>query len=256
MSELSAYPAGAPCWVELATVERAPALEFYHGLFGWDYEVPAVGLDYSFATRRGHPVAGIRQRAHGERAVGWMTYLSVADLDVAVQSVHQLGGTVAAEPVDLGDLARTAAVVDVTGAVFGLWQPGRHPGARLAEEPGTVGFSEVGTLDASLARTFYQGLFGYELHDASAGGFEHVELRVDGRTVAALYVLGNEMLADIPPSWMNYFTVADVDMAVEIAQRRGGQVAGGPLDTEFGRMASLRDPEGAVFSVMAFNGTE
>jgi uncharacterized protein len=253
MGELSAYPVGTPCWVELAAAQRESALGFYHDLFGWDYEVMTARFDHSFAMLRGHPVASIRQRAEGERAMGWMTYLLVADLDAAVHLVHELGGTVVATPVDLGDLARTATVVDVTGAVFGLWQPGRHPGTRLDEGPGTVAFNEVGTLDVSSARAFYQELFGYEAHDTSAADFEHVELRAGGRTVAALYELGNEMLADIPPSWMTYFAVADVDTTIEITERRGGQLAGAPLDTEFGRMASLRDPEGSIFSVIAFN---
>jgi predicted enzyme related to lactoylglutathione lyase len=33
--EMTAYEAGVPCWVDLMTTDRAKAIAFYSGLFGW-----------------------------------------------------------------------------------------------------------------------------------------------------------------------------------------------------------------------------
>jgi len=43
--------------------------------------------------------------------------------------------------------------------------------------------------------------------------------------------------------------VADVDAAVAAATGGGGGLLGDPMDTPFGRMAFLTDPDGAVFAL-------
>jgi predicted enzyme related to lactoylglutathione lyase len=50
---------------------------------------------------------------------------------------------------------------------------------------------------------------------------------------------------------MGYFMVADTDAAVTAAAERGATVLSGPINTPYGRMASITDPQGATFSVMA-----
>jgi predicted enzyme related to lactoylglutathione lyase len=49
---------------------------------------------------------------------------------------------------------------------------------------------------------------------------------------------------------MTYFATTDVDGAAARASGAGGTLLHGPEDTPFGRMATLADPEGAVFSLV------
>ena len=56
---------------------------------------------------------------------------------------------------------------------------------------------------------------------------------------------------DMPPYWMSYLSVPDVDASLEAAKGLGGEVVWGPLDVEdIGRMATVVDPRGGAFSLM------
>lgn len=73
--------------------------------------------------------------------------------------------------------------------------------------------------------------------------------RVNGKDVAALYQLGQDM-PGIPAHWMAYVTVASADDTAARAKQLGGTVLGEPFDVmTYGRMAVLQDPAGARFAV-------
>jgi predicted enzyme related to lactoylglutathione lyase len=56
---------------------------------------------------------------------------------------------------------------------------------------------------------------------------------------------------DVPPHWGVYFAVEDTDEAVERAQGIGAKVLAPPMDVPKGSFASLADPQGAAFSIVA-----
>jgi hypothetical protein len=57
----------------------------------------------------------------------------------------------------------------------------------------------------------------------------------------------------MPPMWGVYVTVADVDETIRQAEKLGGAVVMPPMDVDgVGRMAVLRDPQGASFSVVKY----
>ena len=58
-----------------------------------------------------------------------------------------------------------------------------------------------------------------------------------------------------PSHWVAYFSVADVDAAVTAAAGAGGTLLGEPMDTPFGRMAFLADPDGATFALAGLPAT-
>ncbi len=49
--------------------------------------------------------------------------------------------------MDVMELGRMAVVVDVGGAVIGMWQPGLHRGFGIYDEPGTPAWFELHTRD-------------------------------------------------------------------------------------------------------------
>ena len=57
--------------------------------------------------------------------------------------------------------------------------------------------------------------------------------------------------AEVPPFWAVYFAVADTDAAVARVAELGGTVLMPPMDIEPGRFATVADPFGAVFNVIA-----
>ena len=54
---------------------------------------------------------------------------------------------------------------------------------------------------------------------------------------------------DAPPHWLPYFTVPSCDGAVARVQELGGEALAGPFDVPQGRIAVVRDPQGAVFGL-------
>jgi predicted enzyme related to lactoylglutathione lyase len=116
---------GAPLWNELLTFESATVAKFYETVFGYEEE-PVVSADFDYVTLHvdGRPVAGIRGLGHGlprDRGPHWLTYFEVADTDVALDRLVELGGHVLT-PAEDGDHGRVATVSDPEGARFCLLQ--------------------------------------------------------------------------------------------------------------------------------------
>jgi predicted enzyme related to lactoylglutathione lyase len=56
--------------------------------------------------------------------------------------------------------------------------------------------------------------------------------------------------ANVPPNWMPYFQVGNVDSAVQKAQSLGATVYVPPSDiANVGRFAVIADPQGAIFAI-------
>ena len=75
--------------------------------------------------------------------------------------------------------------------------------------------------------------------------------RSAARTSAALYKMMKEQAAQgVPPNWMCYVTVENADETAKKARSLGGTVIAEPFDVmDYGRMAVIQDPEGAIFSI-------
>lgn len=128
--------------------------------------------------------------------------------------------------------------------------------ARMQEapehKPGTFCWVEIGTTDAGAAKNFYRELFGWNYVDGEAGpDMIYTMIKLNGKDVGGLYQLNSEMLAaGIPPHWLGYISVANVDDATAQATAAGGSVMKGPFDVATaGRMSIIQDPTGAVFAI-------
>jgi len=121
-------------------------------------------------------------------------------------------------------------------------------------EPGSFSWVELATSDPAAARSFYTALFGWTTADTPMGpGPDDVytRLQLSGKDVGALYKMMKEQAEQgVPPNWLCYVTVASADDAAGTAKELGATALAGPFDVEdYGRMAMLQDPEGAVFAV-------
>ena len=254
MPQVTSYAPGAPCWVDLATSDPEGARRFYGGLFGWELEIgpPETGR-YTQAKVRGLPVAGLGGEPKPDgQPVAWTTYIATDGVDDAVKRITENAGTVTMGPMDVMDQGRMAIAMDPTGAVFGLWQPGGHVGALLVNEPGTVCWNELMTRDLGAARRFYSAVFGYgwEDVDTGEGGPPYATFAVGDRPLGGAMQMGDEFPAGTPSHWMVDFAVGDTDATVAKAEQLGGEVTMAATDSPYGRFASLRDPQGAYFSVI------
>jgi predicted enzyme related to lactoylglutathione lyase len=253
MPEITAYREGVPCWVDLSAPDVARAMQFYGGLFGWDFtDTGEAGRGYQLATLGGRQVAGIGPKQPDQPGPSaWTTYLWADDADQVVSRVRAAGGTVLMGPVDVMDQGRVAIAADPAGAVFGIWQGTAHRGAQLGNEPGAFTWNENLSTDPAAARDFYQSVFGYEYEQLPDPSLDYVVIRVADRPVAGI---GNQppmVPAGTPSFWNVYFAVADTDRTVSRTQELGGQILVQPTDSPHGRLAVARDNGGAAFCVIA-----
>lgn len=246
------YPEGTPSWVDLATTDAAGAKAFYAALFGWEFEdiFTDQGVPYTMASKDGVQVAGLSANAQGDLPPTWFTYLSVSDCDACTARAVAAGGSVMMEPMDVMDAGRMSFVIDPTGAHVGLWEARRHRGAALIDEPGAYTWAELYTNDGEAAAAFYRASVGLETVTDDFGGGPYTMFKAGDRVVGGLLPPPVE---EVPNHWHVYFGVADTDAAVTTVGEAGGEILVGPLDTPVGRMATVHDPFGAAFSVIALN---
>ena len=64
-------------------------------------------------------------------------------------------------------------------------------------------------------------------------------------------MVGDAWPADMPNHWMVYFAVDDCDAAVAKVEALDGEVMMPPNEVPPGTFAVVKDPQGAVFSIIA-----
>jgi predicted enzyme related to lactoylglutathione lyase len=279
MLERDGYPPGVPCWVDIAEPDPRAALDFYGGLFGWEFadRMPAEAPgSYFVATLRGKDVAAIGSQPEGmPPAPAWNTYVWVESADEAVTSAKAAGGSVLTEPFDVLDAGRMAVIGDPEGAAISVWQANRHRGAQLVNEPGTWNFSGLNSHDFDRARAFYRAVFGWEADDVDLGEQQAVMFRRPGYgdhlaerdpdlrrrmadpsvpegfadAVAWLMPMDDE---NASPHWSITFAVDDADAAAAKTAELGGKVLMPPTDAPFVRFTVVSDPQGAVFTASKY----
>ncbi len=256
MTEMEAYPAGTPCWVDVSAVDAGVTQAFYGGLFGWSGEVDPrpEAAGYGMFRLRGLVVAGFMVASDEERLPSWSTYIASDDIDSTAEAIVAAGGTVVAGPMDVLDEGRMLFASDPTGAVFGAWEARRHLGSRLANEPGSFSWTELTTPDVETTQAFYSAVFGWQPEVLGEGDadapFEYRVQRLGGNMVAGIMEMDSSW-GEMPAHWMVYFAVEDADEAAERVEELGGTVCVEPFDTPYGRTAVIDDPSGATFSVIA-----
>lgn len=262
MGTRTAYAPGIFCWVELESADPEAAKAFYGRLLGWtadDEPVPAEFGGGTYTTWRldGDAVAGLQQRPADQVNAGvpphWLSCVSVADADATAARAAALGGTVHAV-YDAMSHGRMAIVADPTGAHLGAWQAGDLPGAARVNDRGCLTMNELNTDDVDRAADFYRELFGWRVERIDTGGGpSYWSIRHEGAAGNGLNggarLLAPEQ-AGVPPHWLPYFTVADLDGALATATDAGGMVLAGPIQLPTGsRLAVLADPHDAAFAI-------
>jgi predicted enzyme related to lactoylglutathione lyase len=244
------WPTGTPCWVDLAVPDVEAAKEFYTAVLGWTYTDTGEELGhYQICKRDGHSAAGIGPQQSPDQPPAWTTYFASDAVDDTAQKIAENGGTVLAEPFDVPRAGRMCVALDSQGAAFGVWQAAESIGAELYNEPGALLWNDAAEPDADAARKFYAAVFGYSYQPVEGAGAEYTTFHRDGDPLGGIGGLGDRP-PGTPPHWMTYFSVDDTDAAVTAATERGATVLSGPLDTPYGRMAMITDPQGANFSIM------
>jgi predicted enzyme related to lactoylglutathione lyase len=221
-----------------------------------------------------------RAAVEGDPASGaWNTYICVDSADATAARIATVGGKTITPPTDVFDAGRFAVFADPTGAIFSVWQPGRHTGAKLVNAANTWNWSDLNSRDLEVARQFYGEVFGWETTTVNFGAGEsfmwrrpayadfletlnpgvrqrHAEAGAPEGFSDAIGWLqpmpADQFPADVASHWAVTFSVADTDASADRAVQLGATLVMPPLKLPYVKVAVVKDPQGAVFSVSTY----
>lgn len=243
-------------WYELATPNMESATAFYTEVVGWRATPGDGSRPYTNLRVGDTPVAGVTTLAAADQPPHWTVYVDVENMDTSIERVTALGGQVLDAPSQRDHVGTVARVADPTGAALGLFQSGGQPMPPFEDEAprvGDISWTELSTTDWDRARTFYNALFGWREQstvELPGGVGTYWMFQAPGSEVT-LGGMGNMAKAmNVPPHWLPYFYVGDLDAAIGRVEAKGGKVVNGPMEIPGGdRVAQCDDPEGAPFAI-------
>jgi predicted enzyme related to lactoylglutathione lyase len=248
---------GVPDWLDLGSRDVEAAAAFYRTLFGWEFQPagPDAG-GYGTFQLAGQTVAALGPLQSDNAQPAWTLYFETADAEATSKAVEQAGGSVRFPPMDVFDQGRLAGYTDPGGAEFAVWQPGSNKGLQRVGA-GALCWTELYTTDADQAKRFYSTVFSWDTEEVplpgDVGTYTVVSRSGGGQegSHGGIMQLGADMLPDEVSYWQPYFAVADCDAVVAKATEHRATVLMPGTDMDgVGRMALLKDPEGASFAVL------
>ena len=123
---------------------------------------------------------------------------------------------------------------------------------------GSFAWNELATGDVERAKTFYGDLLGwtYQAMEMGGGVIYTVIRNADQAARGGMVALADIGVPEnVPPHWMSYIAVDDVDARTARVAGLGGKVIKEPFDiSSVGRMSVVADPTGAVVCLITLSG--
>ena len=111
--------------------------------------------------------------------------------------------------------------------------------------PGSISWQDLTVDDAERVRDFYQSVAGWTPKALNMGTYSDFVMRgTDGDVAGICHARGAN--AGLPPVWLIYITVEDLDHSIAECQRLGGSLIAPPRGYGGGRYCVIKDPAGAV----------
>jgi predicted enzyme related to lactoylglutathione lyase len=247
---------GRLVWHELMTTDPKAAEPFYAGVVGWSTApFEGIGMPYTMWMRGEMPEGGLMVLTEQERQAGvppnWLMYVGTPDVDATAREAETLGGRVVVPPTDIPNVGRFAVIADPQGAVFAVHASANpSPAPDAPPQVGQFSWHELATSDSEAALAFYGRLFGWTLtRTEDLGALGPYRMFGDGGfTFGGMFTMPPDM--GVPPNWLLYVRVPDIQRAADEVRARGGQVLTGPHEVPGGDwVAKCLDPQGAAFAL-------
>ena len=112
--------------------------------------------------------------------------------------------------------------------------------------PGSITWHDLTVADAESVGDFYEAVAGWKPSPVEMGGYSDFSmLDGDGNCVSGV-CHARGINADLPPQWLMYITVSDIEASLTTCRDAGGKVLHGPRENHGSTIAVIEDPAGAV----------
>jgi predicted enzyme related to lactoylglutathione lyase len=256
---------GAFVWYELMTDDVPATRAFYRDVVGWDIAeegqpLPNGGTYRMIVRSDGGSAGGVLEmsdmKANGGQP-GWIGYIHHPDVDGAVKTVTDAGGTVHMPAMDMPGVGRMAMVADAQGATFYIMNP--TPPADAPDAKSDVfdpvkaqhfRWNELWTADQQAAVALYTGLFGWTQEGSLPMGpmGDYLFIQKDGVGIGAI---GKAQPGGEGSRWQHVAGVDDIDRACAAVSAGGGTVLMEPQQIPGGEYSTYaHDPSGATIGLV------
>jgi uncharacterized protein len=107
-------------------------------------------------------------------------------------------------------------------------------------------WNELATSNVDAAKDFYGKLLGWQFTDHTMGDTTYTMIKSGDEAFAGIWQIPSEKRDQIPPHWMSYILVNDVEDTLEKAKSLGADVRVPVTKADNkGRFAIVTDPTGA-----------
>lgn len=122
----------------------------------------------------------------------------------------------------------------------------------MSEKHGAVWWTELGTRDVDKALAYYGEICGWAFESMPMEGATYHVGKHGERPIIGIMDLADMQGAEgVPPHWLSYFAVDDLDGAVAKTREMGGDIRREPFDVPgVGKIAIVADPTGAVMGLI------
>ena len=116
------------------------------------------------------------------------------------------------------------------------------------EQPteGVIAWRDLTVDDAPGIRDFYERVVGWTASPVDMGDYADFNMLDEAGNAVAGVCHARGLNAALPPVWLVYILVADVDASAEACEDGGGEVVVEPRAMGTDRFCVIRDPAGAV----------
>jgi predicted enzyme related to lactoylglutathione lyase len=116
----------------------------------------------------------------------------------------------------------------------------------MTSSTGQVTWRDLTVEDAERIRDFYSAVVGWDVEEVDMDGYHDFAMKSsDGDPVAGV-CHARGVNAGMPPQWLIYITVADLQESIRQCEALGGRVIAAPRELAGGSFCVIQDPAGAV----------
>jgi len=117
---------------------------------------------------------------------------------------------------------------------------------------GAFSWNELNTHNINAAKAFYGEFLGWTIDDMKDSQMEYSIAKTGDAEVAGM-MTPPDVDKNMPPFWLAYVTVDDVDKRAKRAESLGGKIHVPPMDIpDVGRFSVIADPEGAMLGIITY----
>ena len=117
---------------------------------------------------------------------------------------------------------------------------------------GSIVWHDLTVPDAIAIKDFYCDVVGWQAAPHDMGSYQDFDIKTpeDGAIVTGI-CHARATNANIPPQWLIYVQVKDVDASAQRCLNLGGQVHDGPRQMGDNRFCVIQDPAGAMLALIS-----